>query len=86
MVGGNLSTVANNVHATNDLTNSEETNDLSSGDTGQSQLLGASVADTGQEVLGRGEVEGLEGGRVLGDVDQRLEVRLEGGNVARYER
>lgn len=75
----NLAPVTNNVHATNHLPNSEETNNLSSGDTSKGHLLGAGVTDAGQEVLRRGEVEVLDGGGVAEDVDQGLEVGLEGG-------
>lgn len=74
----NLASVANNVHATNHLPNSEEADDLGGGDAGKGQLPGARVADTGQDVLGR-DVEVLDGSRVTGDVDQGLEVGLEGG-------
>jgi hypothetical protein len=73
-----LATVSDNVHATDDLTNGEEANDLSGGNTGESQLLGAGVANTGEESRGRGEV--LESGGV---VDEGLEVGLESGQVAR---
>lgn len=73
----NLTPVTNNVHATDHLTNSEETDNLSSGDTSKSKLLGAGVTDTGEDARGRGEV--LEGGGV---VDEGLEVGLEGGQVA----
>jgi len=82
VVGRSLAAVADQVPTTDHLTNGEETNDLSSGDTGKGKLLGAGVADTGQEVLGRGEADGLEGGGVASDVDQRLEVGLESGHVA----
>jgi hypothetical protein len=73
-----LATVSNDVHPTDHLTNSEEANDLSGGNTGESQLLGAGVADTGEESRGRGER--LESGGV---VDEGLEVGLESGQVAR---
>lgn len=73
-----LATVTNNVHPTDHLANSEEANDLSGSDTGEGHLLGAGVADRGEDSRGGGE--GLEGGRVA---DERLEVRLEGGQVAR---
>lgn len=73
-----LATVSNEVHPTDDLTNSEEANDLSGGNTGKGQLLGAGVADTGEKSRGGGE--GLEGGGV---VDEGLEVGLESGQVAR---
>lgn len=83
LVVRNLAPVANNVHATNHLANGEEANDLGDGDTGKRQLLGAGVADTGQEVLGRGKVEVLDGSRVTGDVGQGLEIGLEGCHVTR---
>lgn len=79
-----LAPVADNVHATDHLANSEETKDLSSSDTGKGQLLGAGVADKGQEALGRRDVEALDGGGVAGDVDQGLEVGLEGGQSTGY--
>ena len=64
-----LATVTNNVHPTDHLANSEEANDLSGSDTGEGKLLGAGVADTGEDRRGGGE--GLKGGRVG---DERLEV------------
>lgn len=76
-----LAPVTDKVETTDDLANSEETDDLSGGDTGEGHLLGAGVADAGQEVLGGGQV--LDSGGVLGGVDQGLEVGLEGGNVAK---
>lgn len=75
----NLTPVTNNVHATNHLTNGEEANNLSGSDTSKGKLLGAGVADTGEDARGRGEV--LEGGGV---VDEGLEVGLESGHVARH--
>lgn len=72
-----LATVSNDVHPAKHLTNSEEANDLSGGDTSKGQLLGASVADTGEKSRRGGE--GLESGRV---VDEGLEVGLESGQVA----
>lgn len=83
LVVSSLAPVANNVHATDHLTDGEETKDLGSGNANQGKLLRAGVAGTGQEVLGRGEVQALDGGRVAGDVDQGLEVGLEGGQGAR---
>lgn len=74
-----LATVADNVQTTDHFTDGEEPNNLGGGDTGQSDLLGAGVADAGQDTLGRGEVQALEGGGVAGGVDQGLEVGLEGG-------
>lgn len=79
MVGG-LAAVANDVHATNHLTNGEESKDLGGGDTEESNLLGVGVADAVQHALGGGHLEVLNGGRVAHDVDQRLEVGLEGGH------
>lgn len=84
VVVSDLAAVTNQVHATDDLANSEETNHLGGGDTDQSELLGASVADTGEEVCGR-DVQGLQGSRVAGSVDQRLEVGLESGQVTEYQ-
>ena len=77
-----LAPVADNVQATDHLADGEEAKDLGGGHTSQGKLLRASVAGTSQEVLGRGEVEALDGGRVAGDVDQGLEVGLEGGGRA----
>lgn len=72
-----LPPVADNVHSSDDLTNGEETNHLSSGDTEESEVLGAGVADGGQDVLGRDTaVRGVAGG-----VKEVLEVGLEGGRV-----
>lgn len=78
MAVSRLAAVSNNVHATDDLANGEEANDLSGGDTGDGQLLGASVADTGEKSRGGGE--GLEGGGVA---DEGLEVGLESSQVAK---
>lgn len=78
-----LAAVADNVHATDHLADGKEADDLGDGDTGEGELLRAGVADASQEVLGRGEVDALEGGRVLGGVDQGLEVGLEGGQGTR---
>lgn len=78
-----LAPVADNVHATDHLADGEEADDLSGGDTGEGELLGAGVADASQPVLGRGEVDALKGGRVLGGVDQGLEVGLESGHGTR---
>jgi hypothetical protein len=72
-----LAAVTNQVHATDDLTNGEEANDFSGGDTGKGKLLGASIANTGKD--GRGRREVLEGGGVG---DEGLEVGLESGQVA----
>lgn len=74
-----LAPVADNVHATNHLTDGEEANDLGGGNTEESDLLGVGVANAGQEALGRGHAEVLDGGRVLEDVDEGLEVWLNGG-------
>ena len=77
-----LAPVSDNVHAANHLTDGEEANDLGGGDTDESNLLGVGVANAGQEALGRGHAEVLDGGRVANDVDQGLEVGLEGGQGA----
>lgn len=73
-----LATVTDNVHTADHLANGEEANDLGGSDTSEGHLLGAGVADKGEDRRGGGE--GLEGGRVG---DEGLEVRLEGGQVAR---
>jgi len=78
-----LASVADNVHATDHLTDGEEADDLGGSDTGEGELLGAGVADASQEVLGRGEDDAPEGGRVLEGVGQGLEVGLEGGQGTR---
>lgn len=77
-----LAPVSDNVHTADHLTNGEEANDLGSGDTDESNLLGVGVANAGQEALGRGQAEVLDGGRVADDIDQGLEVGLEGGQGA----
>lgn len=74
-----LAPVANDVHAADHLADGEEANDLSGGNTDESNLLGVGVANAGQETLGRGHAEVLDGGGVAEDVDQGLEVGLEGG-------
>lgn len=74
-----LAPVADNVHTTDHLADGEEANNLGSGNTEESDLLGVGVADAGQEALGRGHAEVLDRSRVLEDVDEGLEVGLEGG-------
>lgn len=71
-----LPPVADKVHSSDDLTNGEETNNLGGSDTGQSDILGAGVADTGQDVGGRA------GRWAAGGGDKVLVVGLEGGHVA----
>lgn len=72
-----LPPVADNVHSSDDLTNGEETNHLSSGNTGEGEVLGAGIADIGQDGLGReAAVRGVAGGS-----EEVLEVGLEGGCV-----
>ena len=83
MVVFRLAPVTDKVETTDHLTNGEETDHLSGGDTGESHLLGAGVTDAGQEALGGGQA--LDGGGVLGGVDQGLEVGLESGHVAKEE-
>ena len=73
-----LPPVSDNVHSSDDLTDSEETNDLSGGDADESEFLRGGVTDTGQEVLGREAAAR----RVAGDGEEVLVVRLEGGQVA----
>jgi hypothetical protein len=74
-----LAPVSNDVHAADHLADGEEANDLSSGNTEESDLLGVGVANAGQEALRRGNAKVLDGGRVAEDIDQGLEVGLEGG-------
>ena len=69
-----LAPVADDVHATNHLPDSEKTNDLRSSDAGQGDLLLIGVANPGQEVLGRVKIDTFDGGRVAGDIGQGLEV------------
>lgn len=71
-----LPPVADKVHSSDDLTNGEETNNLGGSDTGQSDLLGAGVADTGQDVGGRAARW------AAGGSEKVLVVGLEGGHVA----
>lgn len=78
-----LAPVSDNVHAADHLADGEEANDLGGGDTDEGNLLGVGVANAGQETLGRGHAEVLDGGRVADDVNQGLEVGLEGGQGAR---
>lgn len=77
-----LAPVADNVHAADHLADSEETDDLSGGHTRHGDLLLAGATDTGQDVGGCYEVGVLQGRGVAERVDQRLEVRLESGQVA----
>lgn len=71
-----LPPVADKVHSSDDLTNGEETNNLGGSDTSQSDLLGAGVADTRQDVKGRAA------GWAAGGGEEVLVVGLEGGQVA----
>lgn len=71
-----LPPVADKVHSSNNLTNGEETNNLGGSDTSQSDLLGAGVADTRQDVKGRAA------GWAAGGGEEVLVVGLEGGQVA----
>ena len=73
-----LPPVADNVQSSDDLTDGEETNDLSGSDADESEFLGGGVTDAGQEVLGREAAAR----RVAGDGEEVLVVRLEGGQVA----
>lgn len=74
----NLPPVADNVHSSDNLADSEETKNLSGGDTGKCDLLGVGTADAVQDVLRR---EGAGRG-VAGGVKEVLEVGLEGSQVA----
>lgn len=76
---GRLSLVADNVHPTDHLADREETDHLSKGDTRESDVLGAGVADAGHDGLGRSD--GLEGSGVARGIDEGLEVGLEGGHA-----
>lgn len=71
-----LPPVADKVHSSDDLTNGEETNNLGGSDTDQSDLLGAGVANAGQDVGGRAARWAAGGGEKV------LVVGLEGGHVA----
>lgn len=55
-----LPPVTNDVETANDLSDCEESNDFSGGDTGQSHLLCAGVADTSHHAL-RGSHSVLDG-------------------------
>lgn len=72
--------VADNVHSTDHLADGEETNNLGGGNTSESKLLLAGIANPRNDVLER---EVLEGGGVASSVNQRLEVGLEGSQVGR---
>lgn len=74
--------VADNVHSTDHLADGEETNNLGGGNTSESKLLLAGIANPRNDVLER---EVLEGGGVASSVNQRLEVGLEGSQVANME-
>jgi hypothetical protein len=74
--------VADNVHSTDHLADSEETNNLGGGNASESKLLLVGIANPGNDVLGR---EVLEVGGVASSVNQRLEVSLEGSQVANIE-
>lgn len=78
---GNLSLISNDLTAANDLADSEETDDFGSGDTNQSPALGAKAACSAKDALGR-KANVLKGRGVANSVDQRLEVRLEGGDAS----
>jgi hypothetical protein len=71
--------VADNVHSTDHLADSEETDNLSGGNASKSKLLLVGIANSGNDILGR---EVLEVGGVASSVNQRLEVSLEGSQVA----
>ena len=75
-----LPLIANNVHPTNDLSESEEPNNLGGGDGSKGDLLAAGVTDAGNHRLRGGD--GLEGSGVAQRVEERLEVGLEGGHVS----
>lgn len=81
----NLPAVANDVHPTDHLTDSEESNDLCGGDTSESNLLLVGIADAGQNALTRWDVKVLDGSGIAGGIDKRLEVRLECGQVSDME-
>lgn len=74
-----LAPVTDDVHAADNLADGEEANDLSGGNTEESDLLGVGIANAVQEALGRGHAEVLDVGGVAEDVGQGLEVGLEGG-------
>lgn len=81
---GGLAPVSNNLASTDHLTDCEESQDLGSSHANESQLLLVHVAYPDQDVL-RGNVEVLQSRRVADAVDQRLEVRLEGGEASAQE-
>lgn len=76
MVRRNLAAVADKLESTNNLTNSEETEDLSRNDTAGSKLGRTDVLHLLDKVLG-----GLDNGAVLDRLDEVLVGSLESGHV-----
>lgn len=75
MVGGGLSSVANELESANHLTNGEKSKALGEDDTAGNELAGSQAADLLEEVLGR-----LEDGAALDGLPQGLVEGLEGCN------
>lgn len=82
MTVSRLSPVAHDVASSNDLANSEESEDLSGSHTIESQLLLVGVAQTAEKGLGGGDVHVAKVGGVADNVDDGLEVGLESSQVA----
>jgi hypothetical protein len=78
-MSGSLPSVSNQLESANDLTDSEETQQLSSNDSASSKLGSADIADTLEDVGWVG-AERDERVGVSDALDELLEVGLEGGN------
>jgi hypothetical protein len=79
VMSGSLPSVSNQLESANDLTDSEETQQLSSNDSASSKLGSADIADTLEDVGWVG-AERDERVGVSDALDELLEVGLEGGN------
>lgn len=77
---GRLSLIADKVHPTDHLADREESDHLSKGDTRESDVPGAGVADAGHDGLGRRDSP--EGGGVARGVEKGLEVGLDSGHAS----
>jgi hypothetical protein len=78
MVCTSIASVANNLHSTNHLTNSEETQNLANDNSTGSELCAVEITNGGDDV-GLAEEEGW----VREALDEALEVGLEGGDLSR---
>lgn len=77
--------VSDKVHPTDDFANGEESNDLSSSYSSESNLLLVGVTDACHNALSRRKVEVLDRSGIASSIDKRLEVGLEGGQVSNAE-